>query len=291
MADEATETAETAGDQPDPTAEVILEGFSLPEKDEAEQTEDAAPAAEADEATAPEPKAAGDIEKRLADVEKNYSRATAHLDDLKKALHQTRQENKRLKETKDGGEEVFTDAQLKAILEEHGSDWGVAMNVIKQMVKQESKKGDKQVLDDVETKQVRTNLEGFLSREWPEAMQDGSEARTNIEKAKEHFKIAEHPFADFLAASAYVMTNIKTITKSIEDRVRKEALGDKAEAARKQTVVSTKLSDKGSKAAAPRGLPVDVSSKAKQMGLNKRQTEIYAKLLKGGKKMAATVGA
>jgi len=291
MADEeTTETTETATAEQDPAAEVILDGFSLPGKDEEEAPEkEAAP--EPDEATAPEPKAKDDVEQRLAKIEKDYTSASAHIMDLQKALHATRQENKSLKEGKGAGEEVFTDAQLKAILEEHGSDWGVAMNVFRQMAKQEQAKAGKQIVDDVETKQVRTNLDGFLSREWPEAMQDGSEARNAIQSAKEHFRLDSHPYGDFLAASAHAMTNIKTIIKNAEERVRKEVLEGKTEVARKQVVSSTKLADKGSKAAAPKGLPVDVTSKAKQMGLNKRQTEIYAKLLKGGKRMAAEMGA
>lgn len=293
MADEenVTQETETATAEADPASEVILEGFSLPGKDEGEAAEQDT-AGEADEATAPEPKAKDDgLEQRLAKIEKDYTSASTHIKDLQKALHATRQENKALKEGKDSEKDFFTDAQFDAILEEHGSDPKVLRNVIKQMAKQEAAKGGKAIVDDVETKQVKTNLDGFLSREWPEVLQEGSEARSAVEKAKEHFRIGDHPYGDFLAASAHAMTNMKVIIKNVEDRVRKEVLEGKAEVARKQVVGSTKLSDKGTKSAAPKGLPVDVTSKAKQMGLNKRQTEIYAKLLKGGKRMAAEMGA
>jgi hypothetical protein len=272
MAEEnVTQETETATAEADPAAEVILEGFSLPGKDEGE-AEEKESAGEADEATAPEPKAKDDgLEQRLAKIEKDYTSASTHIKDLQKALHATRQENKALKEGKGAGEEVFTDAQFKAILDEHGSDWGVAMNVLKQMVKQEQTKGSKQVLDDVETKQVRTNLDGFLSREWPEVLQEGTEAHTNVEKAKEHFRIQDSPYGTYLASGAVLLSNMPTIVKKIKEDARREALEGKTEA--------------------PKGLPVDVTSKAKQMGLNKRQTEIYAKLLKGGKRMAAEMGA
>jgi hypothetical protein len=285
---ESTETTEAAGAEADPADEVIVEGIELAPADDKPEAETAA--TETEEKPKVEPT---DLEKRLAEIEKNYTSASTHIKDLQKALHQTRQENKALKEGKAAEPEAqFTDAQLKQILEEHGNDWGVVLNVLNQKVKQETLKTKAAVVDDVETKQIKANLDGFLERELPEIKQEGSELRTQVDATKEKMRLGDHPYGDFLASAAILMTNWKKIQTEREEALKKELLGDKVETKRKEVVKQTSISSKGSKAGETgRILPADVAGKAKQMGLNKRQTEIYAKLLKGGKKMAATVEA
>lgn len=283
---ESTETTDLASAAEDPAGEVIVEGIELaPAEEKAEDkpaTEDEKPEAEPNE-----------VETRLAKIEKDYTSASAHIKDLQKALHQTRQENKALKEGKGSDAETqFTDAQLKQILEEHGNDWGVVLNVLNQKVRQEALKSKTEIVDDVEIKQIKANLDSFLEREWSAVKQDGSKEYEEIQATKEKLRLGEHPLADFLASGAMLLSNWKTILADREAAIRKEILGDKVETKRKEVVKQTTLTSKGSKTGeVGRVLPADVAGKAKQMGLNKRQTEIYAKLLKGGKKMAATVEA
>ncbi len=276
--------------------EVILDGITFEPAKKAEKTEKAAAKPEEEEKPAVEPDG---IESRMAELEKNYNSASQHIKDLQKALHQTRQENKQLKEKgpQKTEEEFLTDEQVKAILEEHGNDWNTVLRVINHQAAKAAAKAEGKVLNDVQVKEVQQRLNSFLEAEWPDVIKEDSEIRPHLDKTKEELGIEGNPYADFLAAGAHFLTNWRkmadSIVKQTEERVRKEALGEKAEGARKATVAKTSLAGKGAadKTKVAPAVPANVDAIAKQMGMTANQKKIYTQLIgkRGG--MGAQMGA
>lgn len=294
IADESAEGGEPTNDAPDISDEVILDGITF---EPAAKAEKAAATPDEDK---PEEKEPSEIEKRIADLEKNYSSASQHVKDLQKALHQTRQENKQLKEGKEqqrGDEEFLTRQQLKGILDEHGNDWDVVLNAVDHQVAKAVAKAKGEVKNDVETKEIQKRLNGFLQTEWPDVVKEDSEIRPHLDKTKEELGIAASPYGDFLAAGAHFLTNWRnmadTIVKQTEERVRKEALGEKAEGARKKVVQQTSLAVKGGadKTKAAPAVSANVDAIAKQMNMSPRQRQIYTQLVGKRGKMGAQMGA
>jgi len=263
--------------------EVILDGIEMPKEEKT-----AEPEKEEKEA----PKEPSDLEKRMAELEKSYTNASSHIKDLQAALHKERQEKKALKDKGKDAEEYLTDEQVKAILEEHGNDWSTVLRVVNHQAAKAAAKTKGEVLNDVETKAAKDRLDNYLKTEWPEALQEGTEIRGHIEKIKGDLRLDDNPYSDFLAAGAFFLTNWKNAAKQIEEKAKAEALGDKVESKRKEVVKKTGLTKTAgdSKTVPPGLLPANLAEKAKQMGLNKRQQAIYAKLVKGGGSMSAQVG-
>jgi hypothetical protein len=292
IAAEPAEGGEPADDAPDISDEVILDGITFEPAKKAEKA-----AEKPEEKTEEKPEEPSEIEKRLADLEKNYSSASQHVKDLQKALHQTRQENKTLKDGKGAKteEEFLTDEQVKAILEEHGNDWNTVLRVINHQAAKAATKARGEVVNEVETKKVQARLNEFLQAEWPEVVKEDSEMRPTLDKTKEELGIEASPYGDFLAAGAHFLTNWRNmadrIVQQTEERVRKETLGEKAQGARKVVVQKTSLAGKGGadKTKAAPAVPANVDAIAKQMGMTARQRQIYTQLV--GKRTGAQMGA
>lgn len=272
--------------------EVILDGITFEPAQKAEKT--------AKPEDKPEEKEPPDIEKRIAELEKNYESASNHVKDLQKALHQTRQENKQLKEGKGQQkteDEFLTDEQVQAILEEHGNDWKTVLRVVNHQAAKAAAKARGEVVNEVETKKVQQRLTEFLQAEWPDVVKEDSEIRPHLEKTKEELGIEASPYGDFLAAGAHFLTNWRKmadqIVKQTEERVRKEALGEKAESSRKKVVQQTSLSVKGSadKTKAAPAVPANVDAVVKQMNMTPNQKKIYMQLVGKRGKMGAQMGA
>lgn len=295
----AEETADSGADAGNASVddaienEVILEGitFEPASKTAGKKAADDKPEEKADS------KEPTEIEKRMAEVEKNYASASQHIKDLQIALHKTRQENKALKESKPSkaDEEFLTDEQVKAILKEHEGDYDTILRVINHQAAKAAAKAGKEVKNDVETRQVQQKLTGYLEAEWPDAIKEDSEIRPHIEKAKAELGIENSPYADFLAAGAHFLLNWRPaadkIVKDTEERVRKELLGDKAEATRKAVVKNTSLAAKGAADKKPATTkPSNIDAIAKQLNMNARERKIYAQLI-GKRSVNAQMGA
>jgi hypothetical protein len=290
IAEEPAEGGEPAEEAEAPDMdEVILDGITFEPAKKAEST-----AAKLEEEKPAKP---DEIESRMAELEKSYKSASDHIKDLQKALHQTRQENKQLKDGKGAKaeDEFLTDEQVKAILEEHGNDWNTVLRVINHQATKAATKARGEVVNEVETKKVQARLNEFLQAEWPDVVKEDSEIRPHLDKTKEELGIEANPYADFLAAGAHFLTNWRkmadTIVKQTEERVRKETLGEKAEGARKVVVQKTSLAGKGGadKTKAAPAVPANVDAIAKQMGMTPRQRQIYTQLV--GKRPGAQMGA
>lgn len=250
----------------------------------------------------PEEDKGGDVEKRLAELEKNYAAASAHVKDLQVALHQTRQENKALKEGKgkEEGEVKFTDAQLQKILDDNQGDHGVLLRVVEQKQRQVANELNKKTLDEVDAKQNKEKFNAFFQKEWPEVLQEGSEIRGHIDKIKAELGVDSHPYGDAFAAGMFFMTNWKPALKKATDeayeRGKTEALGGKVKEQQKKLVKEAKLSPTGKGAGGTEKVGSTLSPRqlqaARQMGIKpgSRQEAIYKKLV-SGKGIIATVEA
>lgn len=288
---EETEIVEEEQDEsaaPDSDAienEVILEGINFPGKDDEEPQEGKTEEKDA------KPKEAT-IEDRIKELETKHQNASQHIQDLKIALHQARQENKALKSGKKEEEDFsLTDEQVEKILEEHGNDFKTVVRVINYQAAKAAHNARTSAVDDVETKQLKSTLDAYLAREWPDVLQEDSKVANDVQMAIDKFRLADNPFNRFLAGGALLMANWTNILKSKEEAIRKELLGEKAEDARKKMVKGSKLTEKGSDKASEKMAP-NIQARAKQMGLNPRAAKIYAKLLGGdSKKVAAFVEA
>jgi hypothetical protein len=85
----------------------------------------------------------------------------------------------------------------------------------------------------------------------------------------------------------------ENLVKQTEERVKKEALGDKAEASRKKVVSNTALAGKSAaeKSKAAPAVSANFDAIAKQMNMTPNQRKIYQKLVGKGGGMGAQAGA
>lgn len=283
---------ESDGDGGEDDREVLLEGIQFPGEDDDEDGDD--DTGEGDDKAGKADKGKPTVEDRIKDLETKHKNASDHIQELKVALHQARQENKTLKsgQKEKGGEDFsLTDEQVVKILEEHGNDYDTVVKVINYQAAKAAHKARASAVDDVETKQMKGNLEAFLAREWPDVLQEDSKIAPDIETTIDKFRLAENPFNRYLASAAMLMANWPTILAAKEKEIRKSVLEGKAEDARKKIVRGAKLADKGSERAVGKLAP-NIAARARQMGLSPRASKIYAKLVSGdSKKMAATVEA
>ena len=101
--------------------------------------------------------------------------------DLKKALHEARQEKKKPKEE----ETPLTDAELMQILQEHKDDPGIMLNTMKYMVKQQVNGVKKDAVNEVEINEKKKQYDAILYERYPEYSDEDSPIRKSAEKAKE----------------------------------------------------------------------------------------------------------
>ena len=83
--------------------------------------------------------------------------------------------------------------------------------------------------------------------------------------------------------------NVNEMLEKAKEEGRSEALKTKAESSRKEKIKSSKLTDTGSKTSTKVSLSNDQAETVKQIGLNKRQQNIYAQLVKKGRTIHAEV--
>ena len=97
----------------------------------------------------------------------------------------------------------------------------------------------------------------------------------------------DHPYGDFIGVSALVMTNLESIRNAAKEEGKAEALKGLADDNRKKSIKSNVLPIPKSKIAVSKSTPSQVVKVAKQMGMNKGQTKIYAQLMSKSKNTVA----
>lgn len=221
-----------------------------------------------------------EAEKRLKEMERKLSRLEEDKGNLKKALHEARQERKSKKKEEEDGETVLTDQQVLAILEEHKDDPKVMLNAIKYLAKQEAKGIKKDTLNEAEIKAKKADIDKFLNQRYPQLNEDGSDIRANVDKAKDALNLADHPFADYLAVGAGVLNQLPEICKHWFEEGKKAAMDGKADEARKKQIKDGDLTPgKGNKdfdKKTETGLTAQEMDTAKRLGFTtKAQLKLY----------------
>ncbi len=286
--EELEEDLESGGEKPPEEEE---EGFVLevddPEEDDPDdeakaKAKAAEKAAEKDE----------DITKKFSDLETRLSERDSHVTDLNKAIHGLRKELKETKAEKmESGETVFTDSQLVSLLEEHKDDAPTLLQVVKHVAKQSAKGAEKGAIDQAAMSGTKKELDGFLSTTYPDLSTDGSEIRVVVDQTKDRLGLSDHPYGDFLGTGAMLLQNIESFTAQAREEGKQEALKEVADGKRKEDI-KKKLpaSPGGGKKKGSDVISSDVLKTAKQMGLNKAQTKIYAQMRANKNQKTVTVG-
>ena len=256
-----------------------------PEEDDPDDAETKAKAAE--KAAADE-----DITKKFSDLETRLSERDSHVTDLNKAIHGLRKELKEAKAEKvESGETVFTDAQLVSLLEEHKDDPATQLQIMKHVARQHSQDAQKGAVDQAAISSTKKELDGFLSNTYPDLSTEGSEIRVVVDQTKDMLGLSDHPYGDFLGTGAMLLQNIEQFTAQAREEGKQEALKELADSKRKKDVKANLPASSGSGKQKGSGvISPDVLKTAKQMGLNKAQTKIYAQMRSRTKQTTVTVG-
>ena len=196
-------------------------------------------AAEGEKADKPEAPAF-DIEaerKRIADERRALNRDSYEVRQLKKKLKE--------KEAAKPDEIELTDAQFEQLIETHQSDPKMQVQIMKQMAKQIAKGSEVKATDAVEIKQMKTEMDGYLSTNFPDLAKEDSELRGSLEKARSILRVEDHPFADFLSMAGIMFKRLPELVKAAEERGRADAMKGAVESRRKETIKGNKPASGG----------------------------------------------
>lgn len=207
-------------------------------------------------------------------------RLKADKNGLKKALHEERQEKKGKKsDGNDGDTPTLSDAQLKALLEEHRDDPDVLMNIIKYKVEQVAKGMKKDAMSEVDMQQKKAQVDQFMKTRYPDYDDEDSDVRRGLAPVKKALGLDDHPFGDYFAAGVQVLNSLPDIVKHWFEEGKKAAVGDTANEKRKEQIKDGQLSPSGKKTDDDKyaqGLTASQLDTAKRLGFKtKQQLTLY----------------
>lgn len=231
------------------------------------------------------------LDKDIAEKAEKFSGLEKAITEANATLHKLRQEKKSVKSEADEEEAVFTDEQLKQILDEHEDDKAVLFQVVKQLAKQQVKGVKQEAVNATEVAAKQKEFNTILTQRWPQLDEPGSELRGEVDKAKEILGLEDHPYGDWIGASTLILNQLDAIRENAKEEGRQEVLKGKAENARKKSVKSNALAGKGRKTDADTGTISKSQLEAeKALGFTTdAQKKLYRKLIKPGKNAAITV--
>lgn len=177
-------------------------------------------------------------------LRKDLDQLRRDKNDLKKALHEARQEKKK---PKDEDEAVLSEAELLQIIKDNKDDPVVMLNAMKYMAQQTAKGAKKEAINSVEISQKKQQFDTILRERYKDFDDEDSPIRKSTEKAKEVMMIKDHPFADALGTAVTVFANLPSISKYWFEEGKKAATDDKVNAAREKQIKDGKLTPPGSK--------------------------------------------
>jgi hypothetical protein len=210
--------------------------------------------------------------KTIDELTSNIKNLNAGAYKMRKALE--------AKDTTDKDEDgKFTDTQLLGMLREHKDDDAVQLQIMKHVSEESSKKIEAKVVDAAEIAATKKQVDSFITKNWPEINEEGSDLRKDVDEAKKMLRIEDHPYSDYLGIAAALVTNLPDMITAAEERGKSAKIKDKNETNRKQSIKDNKLSNKGKKTGAEVKLPAQAQETAKQLGLTKSQIKIYKQML------------
>lgn len=221
-----------------------------------------------------------DLEAKLAKQEEVLKEQEGKVKESNRNFYGLRKKLKAMETKGDDKDANFSDAQLIGMIEEHQDEPGTMLQIMKQVGKQAAS-GEADVrIKAVEASQRKKEMDSYLLKTYPDAYDEGSENHKSIQQAKEYLHLTDHPLGDFLAGSSTMFLQVPEMLENVKKEARENAL--KVEDARKKNIKQNSL-ESGKKKTASKELSSNYRSTAKQLGLSKSQTAIYAKLLTQGK--------
>jgi hypothetical protein len=187
-------------------------------------------------------------------------------------------------------DDVFTDAQLQQMMDDHQDEPKVLFQVMKQMAKQSGDSATQNAESKVKIMAKHKELTDMAEKTFPGGLKEGSPLYSGIQETMEHLGLTDHPYGDVLGMAVMTLKNLPNFYKNVQEKTRKDSLGKAADDKRKDKIKTDKLADKGTQLAM-KTLSSDDGETMKRLGLkSKRQKELYQKFRGAGKK-AATVQA
>jgi hypothetical protein len=255
--------------EPEESEEEQDEDIDLGLEDEGEETEEES---EEEDDDTDYKELSGKQGKTIDELTSNIKNLNAGAYKMRKALE--------AKDTTDKDEDgKFTDTQLLGMLREHKDDDAVQLQIMKHVSEESSKKIEAKVVDAAEIAATKKQVDSFITKNWPEINEEGSDLRKDVDEAKKMLRIEDHPYSDYLGIAAALVTNLPDMITAAEERGKSAKIKDKNETNRKQSIKDNKLSDKGRKIGAEVKLPAQAQATAKQLGLTKSQIKIYKQML------------
>lgn len=265
-------------EEPDPNADpdVTLE---LGEEESGEE--------EGEEGEEEETETKGIIEsltKQVRDLEKIKDNDQTYITQLKSQINALRSDINSIKDDKGGDEAAqFTDQQLVNILTEHKDDPAMMLAVVKQAVKQATADIKPDIERDTDLAGKKKETESYLNDNWPNWKSDDS-IQTDLKAAKEYLGVQDHPLSDFMAMSTMIMNQLPTIIKNAKEEGKKEALGEKADGARKRSIKANSLAKTGTKKGGKTASLSDTETETENLlNMNPQQKKIYRQMLQKSK--------
>lgn len=198
------------------------------------------------------------------------------IDKFESEISDLRKENSRLgyalrkaekgakKEPSD--DDRFTDSQLLQIMEEHGDDKKVLMQVMRQMISQHGKDIESSAEARADVRDKQKQLRDITTSVYPNAFNEGSETYDNVQKTKTYLGLESNPYGDDLSLAFMGFKEIPNLIKSVREQVKKEVLGEAVESKRRGKVKESAPADPGHKKADVTKTPQTVSDTAKRLG-------------------------
>jgi hypothetical protein len=215
----------------------------------------------------------------LESLQAEINKLKGDKSNLKKALHEARQERKS-KGKADDDEDTLTDTQIDAIIEQHKDDPATMRNLIRYIAKKEAKGIKKDAMGEAEMLTRKREADQLLRNRIKDFDDDESENRAAILTVKGKLGLDDHPMGDLLAAGFIAFEASPRIYQAGVEAGKKMALSEKGEKGRKEEIKDGQI-PKG-KGSDGKGKISKVSAETvKQMNLNPRQAKIYERLIAG----------
>lgn len=264
---------------PDPTPEVETEQNEFIADDVVDvnidgESEDIPPEGEESEDTPSEdePEVKHEIDYK-AEYEKTQNALRKETTDKNRAFAKMR----KLEKQPEKNEEVLSDDDLVAIMEQHDGDKRVQLNAMKYAVQQAVKGVEGKAVDAVKLSQVKSQIDQHVAQKYPLLLDESSPAYSEAISLKSTLNLEDHPFADYLVGSAMLADNFEGQIKQAYEKGLNEGKSKKTENNRKKNIKENKLEATTSKStkSAPK-LSSEQQKVAKSLGLSESGMKTYA---------------
>lgn len=212
-------------------------------------------------------------------MEDNVARLETDKKNLQIALHKERQAKK--KKTDEPEEATLTKEQLLGIMQEHGEDPNVLLNVVEHMAKQAARGVKKTAMTELESSRRDTDAEQFLQKQFPQIYEQGSPWRTQVDQVKTQYEFEDSPFGDFLGLAVTVLHNYEGLYNQAVEKGKQTALTGEADKNRsKELNANTVKTSKGKKSSGAE-LSATNLQVAETLGIKGKALETYKKMMGG----------